>query len=709
MPATLLICEKPDAAKKIAEALSEAKPQKLTKHGMPYYDIEHSRERVVICPALGHLYTVAAKRNAKRSFYPVWEFEWRPRHTVDQGQKRVGPWIKAISELSSEADQFVNGCDYDIEGSLIGYMILRYACGGVESKAKRMRFSTLTRKDLRSAYSNLEPDLDFNLAYAGMCRHEIDWLYGVNLSRALTAPANRYGGGYVTLSTGRVQGPTLRFLVDREKEIGKFVPQPYWTIDAMIRVNGIEVPAYYHVQKLSSFGAAKQVVDDCQGTMGVVTDFKTSEVQLAPPHPFDLPTLQSEAYRLFGMSPRESLAIAEKLYLDALISYPRTSSQKLPASIGYREILNNLATSTLYDENVQKLLSFTRLQPFEGDRTDPAHPAVYPTGIIPKRRLDSRMQRLFDLIVKRFMATFASDSTRRSEQATVTVQNHIFYVRGSRILEPGWIEFYAPYVKFEETELPPLSLGQQLLFRRVLATKRFTQPPSRYNPSSLLRFMEKKEIGTKATRAEIIDTLYKRSYIRNERMVASRLAFDVINLMLRYCPRILEVNFTRELEEKMEKIELGKTSKEDVVQEAAMALKPAMEELKTHESEIGKILSRSARLAVLDERTLTSPCPSCGSRLYVEKSKATGKRFIACSGFQASGCRFSLPLPQFGKLTLLEGNCPKCGFQMVRAWSRGRKPLISCPRCYATNAKRAQMRIFMDVASNSRKKAMDSS
>jgi DNA topoisomerase-1 len=689
MSTTLLVCEKPDAANRIAEALSDEKPRRLLKHGMPYYDISHDKERLIICPALGHLYTVASEAQSKRDSYPVWDFTWKPRHKVEHGQKRLELWIQAINELSKQADKFANGCDYDLEGSLIGYMILKYACEGAESKAKRMKFSTLTRNDLRSAYSNLASNLDFKLAYAGMCRHEVDWLYGINLSRALTTSANKYGGGYVTLSTGRVQGPTLRFLVEREKEIQKFVPQPYWTIDAKVRIDDEIVSAEYQSQKLQSMELAKHVVDDCLGKTGVVTDLRTTEIHLAPPHPFDLSTLQSEAYRLFGISPRESLGIAERLYLDALISYPRTSSQKLPPSIGYLEILNSLAKSTPYTEKCRKLLSSSTLRPFEGEKTDPAHPAVYPTGALPSTTLDKRVQRVFDLIVKRFMATFAQAATRSSERVTISVQNHVFYIHGSRISKSGWIDFYTPYAKFEEIELPPIELGKEVVFHEVVANERFTQPPARYNPSSLLRLMEEQEIGTKATRAEIVDTLYKRGYVREERMIASTLAFDVIELMLKYCPRIVDIGFTKELEEKMQKIEVGEINKEDVVRGAAEALRPAIEELKTNELAIAKILGRSARLAILSEKTLTTPCPTCGSKLYVQKSRTTGKRFISCSGTKMPECKFMLPLPQLGKLTLLNKNCPKCGFQMVRTWSRGRRPMISCSRCYAMNIQKS--------------------
>ena len=682
---TLLICEKPDAAKRIAEALSDEKLNSQTRYGMPYYNIVHSNERLIVCPALGHLYSISARTKSKANSYPVWDFEWKPKHLIERGQKRIEYWIKAISELSKQAEEFVNGCDYDVEGSLIGYMILKCACDGADSKARRMKFSTLTKNELRSAYSNLASSLDFNVASAGMCRHEVDWLYGINLSRALTASANRYGGGYFALSTGRVQGPTLRFIVQREKEIQKFIPLPYWTIDAGAELGGKEIPTEYSIQRILNLGSAKRVVDDCLGKSGTVTDLKTAEARLDPPHPFDLSNLQSETYRLFGISPRETLAISERLYLDAVISYPRTSSQKLPPSIGYGETLTALARSPSYTRNCRRLLASATLKPFEGQRTDPAHPAIYPTGTISRAKLDGRSQRIFDLIVKRFMATFAPPAKRRSDRVTITIQNHSFYIRGSRTIDPGWIEYYTPYARFEEIELPPVSLGQNVLLKRVSAIQRFTQPPPRYNPSSLLRLMEEQRIGTKATRAEIVETLFRRGYVKDERIVASEIAFDIIDLMLKFCPRIVDVSFTRELEDRMEQIEIGTIGREQVVKEAVEALKPAIEELKANEASFGKWLNRSIRLAAISDNMLSTPCPGCGSRLYIQKSRVTGKRFIACSDTNTHACKFTLPLPQLGRLTLIDKKCPKCSFQMVRISGRNAKSFESCSMCYVAN------------------------
>jgi DNA topoisomerase-1 len=196
--------------------------------------------------------------------------------------------------------------------------------------------------------------------------------------------------------------------------------------------------------------------------------------------------------------------------------------------------------------------------------------------------------------------------------------------------------------------------------------------------------METNEIGTKATRAEIIETLVRRAYIRGDRIEVTPLGVQIVDVLERFCPRVLDVAFTRELEEMMGNIELGKEEKQRVVNEAINHLKPIMEELRAHEQEVGEQLSHMIRQARASESNLSVPCPKCGQRLQVVKSRKSGKRFIGCQGKWEGGCSFALPLPQLGTLTLLNQKCSKCGFQLIKAASKGRRALITCPMCYVS-------------------------
>ena len=245
---------------------------------------------------------------------------------------------------------------------------------------------------------------------------------------------------------------------------------------------------------------------------------------------------------------------------------------------------------------------------------------------------------------------------------------------------------YGPYAKVEELAMPSLKEGDQVKIVDIELEAKYTQPPPRYNPSSLLKQMEESGIGTKATRAEIIETLYRRGYLRDQRMIATPLAFQLTEILTKYCSRVVEVTFTRELEAKMEQIEQGKERREHVVLETVDYLKPILEELKGKEEDVGNELTAIIREMWLGSITLFVPCPKCSSALKIIKNPRTKKRFIGCSGKWKSNCTFSLPLPQFGALTLLEKRCPECGFQLVQVKSKGKRPLVSCSRCYVNKA-----------------------
>ncbi|HVH15977.1 MAG TPA: DNA topoisomerase, partial [Candidatus Angelobacter sp.] len=439
-------------------------------------------------------------------------------------------------------------------------------------------------------------------------------------------------------------------------------------------------------ERVATLADAEQIVKDCKGALLDVESAESRNIQQSPPYPFDLSTLQSEAYRHFGYTPSRTLALAERLYLDALISYPRTSSQKLPPDIGYSEILRGISNTAQYRRLASRLTVQASLRPNQGPKEDPAHPAVYPTGELPKRALTQPESNLYDLIIRRFMAAFAEASLRESSRLTLKKEPQRFFMRGSRLLREGWIEFYKPYASDETQRLPDFEVGDKIPLTKVQAMQKFTEPPLRYNPSSLLRKMEDENIGTKATRAEIIEILYRRGYIKNIRIEATPLANKIIKLLDKYCPQIIDPAFTAKLETSMDNIQALQTTRNDLLAETLDYLRPIMLNLIAREDEIGSQLAEvvvSQRIASL---TFEYPCPQCGSKLKIIRSRTSGKRFIGCTGYE-KGCRFTLPLPQFGNLSITQVHCKVCGFQLVQTRSKRRRPMTSCPRCYSNRTK----------------------
>ena len=674
---TLIITEKPDAAQRIAQALDhKGKPKKVEEKNVPYFLVKRDKPLVVV-PALGHLYTVVHIGKG-RNYYPVFNFKWAPRYLAEKGAKHIHTWIEVVSKMAKNAEEFIDACDYDVEGSLIGYYLLKYACENKENVAKRMKFSTLTRRELEKAYSEPLPKLDFALIEAGRARHEVDWLYGVNISRALTLAAKRWSGKYATLSTGRVQGPTLNFLVARERSIRSFVPVPYWSIKATVDIEGAAYEVDYEKKTFEKRMGADAVVKACKGKIGKIEKIEKKSTQQRPPIPFDLGALQTEAYGLFGYTPRRTSNIAQRLYLEALISYPRTSSQKLPPVIGYPAILKGLSKERAYKRLASELLQIGELKPREGAKEDPAHPAVYPTGNLPERPLHESERRVWDLIVRRFMAVFGEPAIKQSMKVTINVNGHRFYLRGRHILKKGWIKFYKPYIRTEEVMLPPLKEGETVQLKELLREDKFTKPPPRYNPSSLLKKMEEVGIGTKATRADTIETLYSRKYIAEERIVVTDLGFGIIDVLHKYCLGVISVELTRELEEKMERIQTNSEKRENILFEAVERLKPMLEQLKQGEIAIGEALSNAIKRSRIQER-IVGGCPTCKTgKLMILYSRKTRKRFIGCTNYFKNACQTSFPLPQRGTVKPLHKPCKGCDWPTLLVKMKGRRPWTLC-------------------------------
>jgi DNA topoisomerase-1 len=383
--------------------------------------------------------------------------------------------------------------------------------------------------------------------------------------------------------------------------------------------------------------------------------------------------------------------IAQHLYLNALISYPRTNSQKLPPAIGYEKILKKLGKMPTYAQQAAALLSKTSLKPHEGQKIDPAHPAIYPTGNLPEKLLKVEEKNIYDLIVRRFMAVFGEPAIRQSLKAILSINGNLFDLTGTRTLSEGWLRFYKPYAQLKDTVLPPLTEHQKIDVNRVSLKENYTKPPARYNPRTLLLKMEKEDIGTKATRAATIQTLYDRKYLQGtDKLVVSELGFDVIEILSKYCPSVVSPELTRKLEGKMEEIQRGQQTKEVVVKEAIEILKPVTSELKEKESIIGKQLNQAIKQAWLNEKAV-GRCPKCvDGKLIILCSKKTGKRFVGCTNYFEKKCDVTFPLPQFGTVKPLASACELCKCPVVYILMKGKKPWKLCinPNCPSKGAKK---------------------
>ena len=544
-------------------------------------------------------------------------------------------------------------------------------------------FSTLTKDDLQKAFENLSKHLDFGRIESGLTRHYLDFLWGVNVSRALTLSIKHFGKklNHYLLSAGRVQTPMLYFLIKREKEIAAFKPKPYWELYAEIATKP-ELKAHHRKLKFWKKGEVDKAYKHAAKKVAVVKKVSKTKTKKDPPNPFDLTSLQTEAYRFFGYSPKRTSDIAQNLYTKGYISYPRTSSQKLPKQIGYASILKNIAKIKKYEKVAKKLLSKKELVPKEGKKSDPAHPAIYPTKEVPDiSKLRPEEKKLYDLIVRRFLAVFGEPAIRESTKVVFDIGGEDFVATGSKTIEKNWMEFYGPYAKFEEAEFPDISEGDKFKVKKLDLVEKQTQPPSRYSQGSIVKELEKRNLGTKATRASILQTLYDRGYIEGKSIKVTKLGMAVGKTLAESVPDLTSENLTRQFEKEMEKVEKGKVKREKVIADAIKVIKKISKEFKENEKRIGLKIEK-AILDTQEEQSILGECPKCKTgQLKILYSPKTKKRFVGCTNYPK--CNNIYPLPGGAKVINTGRICEHCHTPIVKIIRKGKRPFNMCldPKC----------------------------
>ena len=661
----MIIAEKPKVAEKIATFLGDNVKRKNIK-GISYYETTYGNDKLIVVSAVGHIYSLEQK--SKGYAIPVFDIEWVPAYQSNKQAAYTKDYIDLISKLSDDCDMFVSACDYDVEGSLIGYNAIRFAAGS--DTGMRMKFSALTKSDIVSAYENMT-ELDYSNAIAGETRHMLDWFWGINISRALSQCA-RNAGLRKNLSIGRVQGPSLDILVKREKEIQKFVSKPYWQLFA-------EYKKVQFVHEKEKFWDEKEAETALKNSdkKGKVESLQVNEFKVAPPVPFDLTSLQIEAYRVHRFAPKDVLALTQTLYESSMISYPRTSSQQYPPSIDLKSIIQKLSNNHLYSKEANFLIQNNKYKPNNGKKSDPAHPAIHPTGI--QVNVGEREKKLYDLIVRRFLACFGDPAVKQSTKAVLKLGNEKYIGKGIVVLTPGWIELYGKYYSPEEEMLPKLKENQEIIVDKLSKEEKKTQPPKRYTATSLIKELEKYNLGTKATRATIIDILFQREYVKSKSIEVSLLGMAVHETLSKYCKDILDENLTREFEEKVEKIQENKEKEENVVNDAKKIILKIIDDFKKNSDNIGKEL-RTAYYQSERMENYVMPCNLCKTGNLIVRPTRDKRIFIGCSNYP--NCKNAYPLPSTIKKATFVEKCPKCGWPIM-TYILSKRKVVKCanPKC----------------------------
>ncbi|WP_409200018.1 DNA topoisomerase I [Methanobrevibacter sp. DSM 116169] len=668
----VIICEKPKSAEKIAQALSsKAKKYKYNKK-VGYWKIEEDNKEITILSAVGHLYSLTPDNPKEKIFF---DLHWAPLYELDKNKKYVKDYALAIKKFAKGADSFIHACDYDIEGTLIGYNALKYAAGEDSlENVSRMKFSTLTKQDILTAYEN-RIDLDIHQVDSGIARHVVDFIFGVNISKALMRSVSKAKKRFLRLSAGRVQTPTLAILVEREKEIQKFIPEPFWIIKALL--NG-DIVADHSDGKIFDKARAEEIFNKCQDEDATVNDIKLSKSITKPPIPFNLGGLQSEAYNVFGFSPKKTQTIAQNLYTEGFTSYPRTSSQKLPESLGFKEILAKLSKNSEFKKHITKMPS--KLKPNEGKKEDAAHPAIHPTGTVPES-LGKDELKIYELIVYRFISVFCEDAKFESMNTKLDIASEKFSFKRRRIYEIGWLEHY-PFKKIDNEEFPDIKVGDVIPVDEIVSEEKETKPPARYNEASLIKELEKRELGTKATRADIIAKLYDREYISGKKIEVNQLGENITDTLVEYCKDLTSEELTRDLENDIEGINNDKITKEKVVDGAKEEVVSILGDIEKNEKEIGSKLYDA-----YEESRIVGKC-ACGGDLSIKYSPKNKSYFVGCSNYPDCNTIYSYPKGT----NFLKKKCERCGLPMI-SFGKPRQQACLDSNCGKENVKRVEPEI----------------
>lgn len=592
------------------------------------------------------------------------EKNFQPKYITIRGKGQV---IDNIKKQAKKSDRVLLATDPDREGEAISWHLAN-VLGIEENEACRIEFQEITKNAIKNSVKHPRA-INKDLVNAQQARRVLDRLVGYQISPILWKKV-KWG-----LSAGRVQSVAVKLICDREQEIEKFVPEEYWSITAKLLKTGTKQSfdtKFYgdengKVQLLNS-AQTEEIVEKVKNGQFVVDKIKKSEKKRYPSPPFTTSSLQQEAYRRLGFSTKRTMMIAQQLYegIDikghgsvGLITYMRTDSTRISSEAQQQ------ARDTIEKEFGKEYVPESPRQYKSKKGAQEAHEAIRPTysDMGPDRvkgSLKDEQYKLYKLIWNRFMASQMSEAVLDTVSVDIINNGYVFKASGSKVKFPGFMAVYSTEDEDEEqnTNIPDIDEGDVLKLKKIEPKQHFTQPPARYTEATLVKTLEENGIGRPSTYAPIISTIIERRYIEREKryLKPTELGSVVNEIMNKHFTRVVNVEFTAEMEKNLDDIEEGDREWVEVVDEFYKSFAP---ELKQAEEEIAKI-------TVVEEPEVTDvKCDKCGRNMVVKRGRF-GK-FLACPGYPE--CKNTKPF-----LEEVDAECPKCGSKLVvRRTKKGRK------------------------------------
>jgi len=633
----------------------------------------------VIKSSMGHVRDLPPRKlgvDIKNNFKPTYE--------IIKNKKKI---VKDLARAVKEAEQVYLATDQDREGEAIGWHLITVT-NTDQVRVKRIVFHEITKETIANSLRSPR-QIDLRLVNAQQARRILDRLVGYKLSPLLSGKVRR------GLSAGRVQSVALRLIVEREKQIEKFVPQEYWTILAHLSKRDEERiftasliskgKKKFKKLEIANESRAKKTCQDLKGKEFIVYKVTRKPKKRNPPPPFNTSSLQQEASRKFAFSASKTMMIAQQLYegIDlgkeesvGLITYMRTDSFAVSSSAqaeAVRFIRKKFGESYLPKK--------PRIYKSKSKVAQEAHEAIRPTyclrtpGAVSKY-LNASQLKLYSLIWERFLSSQMAAAIFDTIAVDITAGDYVFRATGQKVKFPGFLRVYQEEKKEEERILPPLAEGDSLILKEIVPEQHFTEPPPHYTVASLIKTLEEHGIGRPSTYAPIISTLLERGYVtlRSKQFHPEETGIIVSDLLVKYFPKIMDIGFTAHMEENLDEIALGKREWVEVLKNF---YQPFKKTLNTAYKNMKKIKPQVTK----------EICPKCGSAMVIRIGRY-GK-FLACSAFPR--CRYTLPLDEQGNkrvTQMTEEKCPKCGSPMVIKWGR-RGKFLACsayPKCKNTKS-----------------------
>lgn len=605
-----------------------------------------------VIASFGHIRDLPAKEigiDIKNNFEPKYVIPVKARKT-----------LKILKDEIAKSDELYLATDYDREGEAIAWHIIE-ASGLKNQKIHRITFHEITKPAVLLAMKNPR-NIDMNLVNAQQGRRVLDRLVGYKLSPFLWQKVAQ------GLSAGRVQSVAMRLVVEREREVRKFVPEEYWQIianlskknDSQVFIANLTEVDGQKIEKLAikNEQIAKKIFDELNNSDYIVSDIKAQTKNRYPAPPFTTSTLQQAAAGKLHFSPKYTMRVAQKLYEDGLITYMRTDSVQV----------SNIALAQAQKYITQKYGSKYALEKprFYKTRTkgaQEAHEAIRPTDLIRAEIIgESDAINLYNLIFKRIVASQMKEATFDETVVTILAKKparpaggYGFLANGSKVKFDGFLKVYQPEEENNDKLnqiLPNLEINENLNLNSLEKKQKFTEPPIRFSEATLIRELEKRGIGRPSTYAPTLSTIIDRGYVQKEtgKLVPKEIGEIVTDLLVKHFPDIIDYNFTAKMEEELDEIALGRRHWQKVISEF---YEPFAKELSVKQKEVSK--------KGLTEEKTDKKCPDCGNNLVIRLGRY-GK-FLACSGFPK--CKYTSPLLEDGPKVVSKEKCPECGKNLV--------------------------------------------